>query len=82
MAPAAPKRFYGVVEVDASRLGRDAGRIAQEVISHLVGLKDANVTVSIEVQAEVPEGVDPSIVRTITENCRVLKFKSQGFELS
>jgi len=75
-----PTRFFGVVEVDATRLGRDAGRIAQEVLAHLTGLKDANVTVTVEIQAEVPEGIDQPIVRAVTENCRVLKFKSHGFE--
>jgi len=76
----APTRFFGVVEVDATRLGRDAGRIAQEVLAHLTGLKDANVTVTVEIQAEVPDGVDQPTVRAVTENCRVLKFKSHGFE--
>ncbi len=78
--PQLPTRFYGVVEVDSTRLGRDAGRIATEVLAHLTGLKDANVTVTIEIQAEVPEGIEQPIVRAVTENCRVLKFKSQGFE--
>lgn len=77
---AAPTRFFGVVEVDATRLGRDAGRIAQEVLAHLTGLKDANVTVMVEIQAEVPDGVDQPTVRAVTENCRVLKFKAFGFE--
>lgn len=76
----APTRFFGVVEVDATRLGRDAGRIAQEVLAHLTGLKDANVAVTVEIQAEVPDGVDEPTVRTVTENCRVLRFKSHGFE--
>jgi hypothetical protein len=31
------RRFHGSVELDAMRLGRDAGRIADEVISHLEG---------------------------------------------
>jgi len=77
---AAPTRFFGVVDVDATRLGRDAGRIAQEVLVHLTGLKDANVTVTVEIHAEVPDGVDQPTVRAVTENCRVLKFKSHGFE--
>lgn len=79
-ASAAPTRFFGVVEVDPTRLGRDAGRIAQEVLAHLTGLKDARVSVTLEIQALVPEGVDPSTVRAVTENCRVLRFKDHGFE--
>jgi len=78
--PQLPKRFYGVVEIEAARLGRDAGKIAQEVVVLLSGLKDANVTVNIEIQAEVPDGIEQAIVRAVTENCRVLKFKSHGFE--
>lgn len=66
--------------MNPTRLGRDAGRIAQEVLAHLTGLKDANVTVTVEIQAQLPEGVDQPTVRTVTENCRVLKFKSHGFE--
>ena len=40
---AKPKRFHGTVELDPTRVGRDAGRIADEVISHLSGLVGANV---------------------------------------
>ena len=32
-----PKRFHGTVNLDPTRVGRDAGRIADEVISHLGG---------------------------------------------
>jgi hypothetical protein len=36
--------------------------------------------VTLEVEAEVPSGVPDSVVRTVTENSRTLKFASQGFE--
>src|SRR6516165_7580626 len=35
---ARPKRFHGSVNLDAARVGRDAGRIADEIIAHLAGL--------------------------------------------
>jgi predicted AAA+ superfamily ATPase len=81
-APAATRstRFHGTADLDPARVGRDASRIAEEVISHLVGLVGARVTVSIEVQAEIPAGVPDHVVRTVTENSRTLKFTSQGFE--
>lgn len=61
--------------------GRDAGRIADEVISHLVvGLVGAKVTVTLEIEAEVPAGAPDHEVRRVTENSRTLKFMSQGFE--
>jgi hypothetical protein len=61
-------------------VGRDAGRIADEVIAHLAGLVGSRVKVTLEVEAEVPSGVPDAVVRTVTENSRTLKFTSQGFE--
>jgi len=75
-----PRRFHGTAALDATRVGRDASRIAEEVVQHLAGLVGARVEVTLEIHAEVPEGVPDQIVRTVTENCRTLKFKSHGFE--
>lgn len=76
-----PRRYHGGVVVDSSRVGRDAGRVAEEVISHLIGLVGANVTVTIEIEAEIPNGTPDHVVRTVTENGRTLKFRSNsGFE--
>ncbi len=50
-----PRRFHGTVVLDATRVGRDAGRIADEVIAHLAGLVGSTVTVTLEVNAEIPE---------------------------
>jgi hypothetical protein len=60
--------------------GRDAGRIADEVLSHLTPLKRARVTVTLEIQAEAPDGVPDNVVRTVTENCKTLRFTTSGFE--
>lgn len=82
ISPPAPQltRFHGSVQLDATRVGRDASRIAEEVISHLAGLVGADVKVTLEIEAQLPEGASDQLVRTVTENCRVLKFGSQGFE--
>jgi predicted AAA+ superfamily ATPase len=77
---AKPKRFHGTAVLDTTRVGRDASRIADEVISHLAGLVGANVSVTIEIEAEIPGGAPDNVVRTVTENSRTLKFTSQGFE--
>jgi hypothetical protein len=79
-APAAPKRFHGTATLDSKRVGRDAGRIADEVVAHLSGIVGANVKVTLEIEAEIPSGAPDHVVRTVTENCRTLKFDSQGFE--
>ena len=75
-----PVRFHGTVPLDSTRVGRDASRIADEVISHLSGLVGAKVTVTLEIEAEVPSGAPDHVVRTVTENSRTLKFTSHGFE--
>jgi predicted AAA+ superfamily ATPase len=75
-----PKRFHGTVTLDATRVGRDASRIADEVIAHLAGLVGATVTVTLDVDAVIPSGASDHVVRTVTENSRTLKFTSQGFE--
>ena len=77
---ALPRRFHGSVTLDTTRVGRDAGRIAEEVIAHLSGLVGADVTVTLEIQAEVPSGAPDNVVRIVTENCRTLKFSDHGFE--
>ena len=47
------------------------------MVASLVG---AQVTVTLEIEAEVPEGAPDHVIRTVTENSRTLKFTSQGFE--
>ncbi|HUW40193.1 MAG TPA: Swt1 family HEPN domain-containing protein [Rectinemataceae bacterium] len=74
------KRFHGTVSLDTERVGRDAGRIAEEIISHLAVQPGAKVSVTLEIDAELPEGAADGLVRTVTENARTLKFTSQGFE--
>lgn len=78
--PAQPQRFHGSVILDPSRVGRDAGRIADEIISHLAGLVGSSLKVTLEIEAQVPNGAPDNVVRTVTENSRTLKFTTHGFE--
>jgi hypothetical protein len=79
--PAKPKRYHGTVTLDPARVGRDAGRIADEVVTHLVGLVGSAVRVTLEIEAEIPAGTPDNVVRTVTENSRTLKFAdNSGFE--
>lgn len=74
------RRFHGSVTLDPTRVGRDASRIADDVIAHLVGLVGSDVKVTLEIAAEIPHGAPDNTVRTVTENARTLKFIDQGFE--
>ena len=74
------KRFHGSVPLNPIRVGLDASRVADEVIAHLAGLPNAAVKVTLEIEADIPGGVPDTVVRTVTENSKTLKFSSQGFE--
>ncbi|MBI1958476.1 MAG: AAA+ family ATPase, partial [Candidatus Rokubacteria bacterium] len=75
-----PKRFHGSVALDPTRVGRDASRVGDEVIAHLAGLLGATMKVTLEIEADIPGGVPDTVVRTVTENSKTLKFSNQGFE--
>ena len=74
------KRFYGSKALDTTRAGSDAGQIVEEVISHLIKLENADVSVSLEITAHIPNGTPIDTERTVLENCRTLGFEKQGFE--
>jgi hypothetical protein len=78
--PTKPTLFVASASLNPLRIGRDAGRVAEEVVQHLTSLAGADATVTLEIQVRVPDGVDESVVRTVTENCRTLGFKSHEFE--
>lgn len=75
-------RFYGTAKIDPLRIGRDAGKIADEVIQLLTKEKDAEVEITIEIRAVLPKGADEKLRRDVTENCRTLKFDTSEFEKS
>ncbi len=81
-SPAAPayRRFHGSVQLDSLRVGRDAGRIADEVIQHLTKLIGSDVQVTLEIQARLQDGASEKTIRDVTENCRTLRFDTFGFE--
>lgn len=81
--PPKPKmrRFHGSVTLDSERVGRDASKIADEVITHFVGLgAKATVKVTLEIEVDMPDGAPEHVVRVVTENMRQLKFDQGGFE--
>ena len=79
--PAQSRRYHASVRLDPARVGRDASQIAEEVIAHLVGLAEAAVTVTIDIEAQLPNGAPDQVVRTVTENGRTLQFEpGSGFE--
>ena len=75
-----PRRFFGTIQLDAIRAGRDMSVVTEEVVQHLSALPGAKVEVSVEISATVKDGVSESVRRIVNENCKALKFRSHEFE--
>ena len=75
-----PRRFFGTIRLDPIRAGRDMSVVTEEVVQHLSALPGAEVEVSVEISATVPDGVSETVRRIVHENCKALRFKSHEFE--
>ena len=74
-----PVRFYGRVTLGPVRLLKDMGEVAEAIIAQL-SRADADVTITVEIEADAPKGFDDGVRRTVTENARTLKFDTLDFE--
>lgn len=79
-SPKKPRAFVGSVKLNGLRVGKSAGRIADEVLSHIVALPGAKVDVTLEINVQIPEGADDDVVRIVSENANTLKFDHASFE--
>jgi predicted AAA+ superfamily ATPase len=77
--PSAPKRFYGRVVVEPVRMLRDLSDIADAIVAQL-GRADAEITITMEIEATAEGGFTDDVRRTVSENARTLKFATQEFE--
>jgi len=56
--------------------------MANEIVQYLMKQPGAKVEITLEIQAEIPNGAPDDLVRTVGENCRTLKFTTLDFEES
>ncbi|UZX16386.1 Swt1 family HEPN domain-containing protein [Thermus sp. PS18] len=75
-----PTRFHGTVTLDPIRAGAEAGKIVQEILTHLINLPGAQVQVTLEIDTRVPGGIPENVVLIVTENAKTLRFTNHGFE--
>ena len=78
--PQKPRAFIGSVKLDGVRVGKSAGRIADEVLTHLAALPGAKVDVTLEIHVSIPKGADDDVARIVSENASALKFDHASFE--
>ena len=73
-------RYYGRVRLDSQRVNKEMDLIVEEVIQRLTALVGCDVQITVEIEAQKPDGFDEATVRTVSENGRTLKFDSFDFE--
>ncbi len=74
------QRCSVVMDGRSIRLQRDVSAIATEVIHHFTSLVDAEVEVILEISVKARDEIPEQVVRTVSENCKTLKFRSSEFE--
>ena len=80
VVPAKPRRFHAAVALHQERLGREFGKVSEEVLTHLKAAEGVKLTVTIEVQATSVDGFDDRTISIVRENASALRFETWGFE--
>ena len=74
------REFIGSVNVNASTAKMRLVQIAEEIINVLASDPNATVKISVEINAEYPNGVPDQIKRSVSENAGSLGFKTKTWE--
>ena len=69
-----PTRFVGTVMISSERPAREIHQIVEAIVEQLTTLPGSEVSLKLEIDAEVPAGLDRAKVRTLLENATTLNF--------
>lgn len=69
-----PTRFLGTVMISSERPAREIHQIVEAIVEQLTTIPGSEVTLKLEIDAEVPSGMDKGKVRTLIENATTLGF--------
>lgn len=75
-----PTRFLGTVMISPERPARDMHQIVEAIVEQLTILPGSSVKLRLEIDAEVPSGLDRAKVRTLVENENTLGFVEKSLE--
>lgn len=69
-----PTRFLGTVMISSERPAREIHQIVEAIVEQLTTIPGSEVALKLEIDAEVPSGMDKGKVRTLIENATTLGF--------
>ncbi|WP_336969317.1 hypothetical protein [Sphingobium aromaticiconvertens] len=75
-----PTRFTGAVMISADRPAREIHQIVEAIVEQLTTLPGSAVRLRLEIEADVPSGLDRAKVRTLVENANTLGFVEKSIE--
>jgi len=75
-----PTRFTGAVIISPERPARDIHQIVEAIVEQLTTLPGSQVKLRLEIEANVPGGLDRTKVRTLVENANTLGFVEKSVE--
>jgi hypothetical protein len=75
-----PTRFTGAVMISPERPARDIHQIVEAIVEQLTTLPGSQVKLRLEIEAEVPGGLERAKVRTLVENANTLGFIEKSIE--
>jgi hypothetical protein len=75
-----PTRFTGTVTISPERPARDIHQIVEAIVEQLTTLPGSKVKLRLEIEAEVPSGLDRAKVRKLVENANTLGFLEKSVE--
>jgi predicted AAA+ superfamily ATPase len=78
--PSKPKSFHGSIQIKPSTAKMHLVQVAEEIISILAGDPNANLEITLEINAEFPLGASDQIKRAVSENSISLGFKLKNWE--
>jgi len=75
-----PTRFSGAVMISSERPARDMHQIVEAIVEQLTTLPGSAVKLRLEIEADIPSGLERAKVRTLIENANTLGFLEKSVE--
>jgi predicted AAA+ superfamily ATPase len=75
-----PTRFNMSAELDKVRVISEIQTIIKEILSNIESSPNVTIKLTFEVEADCPKGFDSQTVKSVLENCKVLKVKEYHFD--
>jgi hypothetical protein len=75
-----PRRFYAKIALDPNRPTPQVSNIAQSILSELDRTRGATIKLTLDIDAEAPEGFPEDVESVVRDNAESLRLTDFGFE--